>query len=206
DVVYNGANEEYRPVSESEQQEIRNKYTGGAPYFLFVSTIHQRKNVANLFRAFDLFRKKTASAYKLVLAGHKKWMSEEITNAYNNMQFKDDVVFLGRVPSDELKKVTGSALAMTYVSFFEGFGVPVLESMYCDVPVITSNITSMPEVAGDAALLADPFSVESISDAMLKVSSDVALRNKLIENGRVQRQQFTWDKTAERLWQSIENV
>jgi glycosyltransferase involved in cell wall biosynthesis len=105
-----------------------------------------------------------------------------------------------------LHAVIASALAMLYVSYFEGFGIPIVESFYCDVPVITSNVTSMPEVAGDAALLTDPFSFESISDAMFQITSDEKLRNSLIEKGRERRKQFSWQKSADKLWDTISKV
>ena len=95
---------------------------------------------------------------------------------------------------------------MVYVPYFEGFGIPILEAMNCDVPVITSNITSMPEVAGDAALLVDPFSTISISDAMLNIFKDENLRKSLIEKGRKRRLDFSWNKTADALWKSIEKT
>ncbi len=99
-----------------------------------------------------------------------------------------------------------SALALTYVSYFEGFGIPIVESFYAGTPVITSNVTSMPEVAGDAALLIDPFSVQSITDAMLKISSDEIFRQTLIEKGKKRSENFTWQKSADRLWTSIEKI
>jgi glycosyltransferase involved in cell wall biosynthesis len=95
-------------------------------------------------------------------------------------------------------------MALLLPSTFEGFGIPIVEAMYCDVPVITSNITAMPEVAGDAALLVDPYSVESISNAMITIASDKSIRNSLIEKGRTRREKYSWDNTAAALWLSIE--
>jgi glycosyltransferase involved in cell wall biosynthesis len=122
------------------------------------------------------------------------------------MTYKEDVIFTGRLSTDELHHVIASALAMTYIPYFEGFGIPILEAMNCDTPVITSNITSMPEVAGHAALLVDPFSVDSISSALLSVYKDEAIRNTLIEKGRKRKHDFSWDKTAVALWNSIEKT
>jgi glycosyltransferase involved in cell wall biosynthesis len=99
-----------------------------------------------------------------------------------------------------------SALALTYVSYFEGFGIPILEAFQCDTPVITSNITSMPEVAGNAAILTDPFSITTIAGAMQKIASDSDFRQKLIVAGREQRQKFSWEQTAEKLWGCIEKA
>lgn len=204
DVVYNGCNSLYHPIAETEQERVRNKYTQGAPYFLFVGLIHPRKNLVNLFKAFDIFKQSTQNTTKLVLVGEKKWWTDDIRQAYENMHHKADVIFTGRVPNDTLQQLLGSALALTYVPFFEGFGIPILEAMYADIPVITANTTSMPEVGGDAVLLADPFQPQSIAEQMIKLSQDESLRQLLIEKGRIQRQQFSWDRTAGLLWESVE--
>ncbi|MCD4698784.1 MAG: glycosyltransferase family 4 protein [Bacteroidales bacterium] len=206
DVVYNGANEIFRPVGEEKKIQIRNKYSLGKPYFVFVGALNPRKNLVNLFKAFDQFKEKDQSGTMLVIVGEKMYWTPEIKSAYESLKHKNDVVFSGRLGLSELHKVLGSALALTYVSYFEGFGIPIVEAFNAGVPVITSKLTSMPEVAGDAALLIDPFSVDSISGAMLKISKDENLRIKLIEKGREQKKEFTWQKSSERLWGSIEQV
>jgi glycosyltransferase involved in cell wall biosynthesis len=206
DVVYNGANEEYLPVDESVKSETRKKYTGGRPYFFFVGSMHPRKNLVNLFRAFDLYRKTDNRNTVLLLAGAKKWWTGEIASVYENMEFKDDVIFSGRLETSEMRDVMGSAIALTYVSYFEGFGIPIVEAFRCGTPVITSNITSMPEVGGEAALYADPFKPGEIADAMIKIANDDTLREHLIKAGAERAGIFTWDQSALRLWQTIEKV
>lgn len=206
DVVYNGASEGFVPLAESEKQDVRGKYTNGNPYFIFVSALHPRKNLVNLFKAFDGFKKQKSSEVKLMIVGEKMWWTHEIKEAYENMNNKHDVIFSGRLEFKELQRVVAAALALTYVSYFEGFGIPIVEAFYAGTPVITSNVTSMPEVAGDAALLVDPFSVQSITDAMLQISTDEALRKSLIEKGKIRSGNFTWQKSADRLWGSIEKV
>jgi glycosyltransferase involved in cell wall biosynthesis len=119
------------------------------------------------------------------------------------MKHKDEVIFMGRVAPEELGKMLSSALALTYVSFFEGFGIPILESFYAETPVITSKTTSMPEVAGDAALFADPFSIDEIVSTMKEISTNKELREQLVEKGKIQREKFSWDLSAEKLWNSI---
>jgi len=204
DVVYNGANESYKPLTDSEKIQIKKQYSQNEEYFMFVGLIHPRKNLAHLFTAFDLFKKQTGSPFKLVIVGEKKWWTVDIKSAFNAMLHQNDVIFTGRLATEELKKVIGAAFAMTYVPYFEGFGIPILEAMFCDTPVITSNTSSMPEVGGDAVLLADPFSSESICEAMVKLVKDNSLRQNLIEKGRKRRLDFSWDKTSERLWGTIE--
>ena len=202
EVVYNGANEGFKPISEEEKTEIRNQYTSGYQYFMFVGSLHPRKNLARLFLAYDMFKERTGSDVKLLIVGEKRWWTEPIQKAYEAMKHKDDVVFVGHLQMDELHRVTAAALASVYVSYFEGFGIPIVEAYKCDVPVITSNVTSMPEVAGDAALLVDPFDVESIASA-LELVMDENVRNSLIEKGRVRRNDFSWDKAAEGWWDVI---
>jgi glycosyltransferase involved in cell wall biosynthesis len=206
DVIYNGCNELFKPVNEGLRKETKQKYTSGADYYLFVGALHPRKNISRLFKAFDAFKSKQSNPVKLVIVGEKYYWTSEIKHTYIGMQFKDDVIFTGRLTTDELKNVVASALALTYVPYFEGFGIPILEAMNCDVPVITSNVTSMPEVAGGAALLVDPFSVESITDALLQLYNNGTLREQLIEKGKVRKVDFSWDKTAHALWESIEKT
>ena len=203
-VAYNGANEMLIPISDELKKETRNKYSEGNPYFMFVGSLHPRKNLARLFTSFDLFKKRNNNDIKLVIVGSKRWWTEPIKNAYEAMTHKEDVIFTGRLSAEDLHLVTASALASVYVSYFEGFGIPIVEAFKCDTPVITSNVTSMPEVANDAALLVDPFKEESIADAMEKIL-DEEVRNDLIEKGRIRRQDFSWDKAAETWWKVLES-
>lgn len=206
DVVYDGAHEVYRPLSDNEREKIRNEYTKGLPYFVFIGSLHPRKNLVNLFRAFDLFKKSNPSEVKLLIVGARKWWTSDIDFAYNRMVFSDDIIFTGRLSVDELSGVLGAALALTYVSYFEGFGIPIVEAFRCDVPVITSNVTSMPEVAGDAALYVDPFNPESIAEALYKAYQYESIRKELIVRGRRRKDLYSWQLTADRLWESIEKA
>ncbi len=206
DIVYNGVSGQFNPLSADEIIQVRNKFTQGQPYFLFVGSLHQRKNISNMLKAFDEYKKSASSPVKMVLAGAKRWWTDEMEKTLQQMQFKTDVIFTGRVSFDDLCKITAGALAMTYVSTFEGFGIPIVEAMRSGVPVITSNVTSMPEVAGNAALLCDPFSVSSIAESMKKIAMDEQLRKTLIEAGLKRQSDFSWDKTAVQLWNSIEKT
>jgi glycosyltransferase involved in cell wall biosynthesis len=206
DVVYNGANENLSPISEEKKVKIRTQFTQGNPYFVFVGATPPRKNLINLFKAFDLFKLQNQNPYKLVLVGAKKWWSDEIRETYEQMKYREDVIFTGRVSTTDLNDLVASAEAMTYVSIFEGFGIPLLEAMWCETAIITSNCTSMPEVAKDAAVFVDPFSPQSIADGMQSLVSNPTLRNTLIANGRIRRQDFSWDLSAEKLWNCIEKA
>ena len=206
DVVGNAAGEQFLPLPPGEVQKVRQKITGGEPYFLFVSTLLKRKNIANTIRAFDRFKEATGSPLRFVFAGHRKWWSGDMEEAYSSSPYRQHIVFTGRVPGEELRLLTASAFASVYLSVFEGFGIPVLEAMQCGVPVITSNVSALPEVAGGAALLCDPFSVDSMSEAMMRVHSDEMLRRRLSEEGLLRAARYSWDTTADYLWQSIEKT
>jgi glycosyltransferase involved in cell wall biosynthesis len=206
DVVYNGCNNDFKPISDKEKEEIRNQYAKGEEYFLFVGAIHKRKNLVNIFKAFDKYKDDSGTATKLIIVGNKKWWRGEIEDTYLSMKYKDDVIFLGRLSPNELGKMMSASLGLVYASLFEGFGIPIVEAFHSETAVITSNLTSMPEVAGDAALLVDPYSVEQIADAMFRLKNNPDLRDDLINKGKKQREKFTWDKTADNLWTSIEKV
>ena len=206
DVVYNGVNELYKPLNPEIIKSVRDKYSEGWPFFLFTGMLHPRKNIANLFRAYEQFRISSGIPVKLLIVGHKKWWSDDMEHVYQGMTFRNDIIFLGRQPIEELVNITGAAVAMTYVSYFEGFGVPVIEAMRCGVPVITTNVTSLPEVCGDAAYMTDPFDVNAIAAGMQKIVSDPEFAKSLSEKGIKQATRFSWDATADKLWQSIQKT
>ena len=206
DVVYNGANTAYKPYTEEQQIAVKQQYTDSHDFFLFVGLIHKRKNLDNVFRAFDLFKESTGSPMKLVVVGDKKWWAGEIEDTYLAMRHREDVVMLGRRQLDELSALTAAATAMVYASLFEGFGQPIVDAFNAHTAVITSNISSMPEIAGDAALLVNPYDVGEIAQAMEQLYRDPLLRNTLIEKGKARKGLYTWDRTAELLWQTIEKA
>lgn len=205
-VVYNGSHENYQPLTLEEQDKIREEFSNGQPYFLYVGSIHPRKNVPNLLRAFDAFKSATQSPIQLLFAGRIMWKGGPVGELLETLKHKDAIVFLDYVPNELLPKIMASAFALTYVSLFEGFGIPILEAMYCDVPSITSNCSSMPEVAGDAGLLVDPNDVQAISAQMQRLWLEPNLRAELVQKGKIQRQKFSWDLTAKRMWESLERI
>jgi glycosyltransferase involved in cell wall biosynthesis len=206
DVAYNGANEIFEPLSETEKKSIKKELTDECDYFIYVGVLVPRKNITRLLLAFNEFKKTAGSKTKLVIVGAKMFLTSEMEKAYQQSIYKDDIIFTGRLTTEKLKLVMGAAKALVYVSYFEGFGIPIVEAMYADIPVITSNVTSMPEITGDAALLVDPCSINSIKDAMLAMDKDETLRGELIDKARVRRNNFSWDNTAEKVWESIEKA
>jgi glycosyltransferase involved in cell wall biosynthesis len=203
DVVYSGVKEIFLPVEEHEKNLIKEKYTAGKEFFIYVGAIHPRKNPENLLKAFSVFKKRQQSRMKLLLAGRLAWKYEPFIEKLKTYKYRDDVVMTGYLEDMELRKVLGSAYAMVYPSLFEGFGVPVLEAMRCGVPVITSEKSSMEEIAGNAALYANPSDYNTIADKMMLLYKDENLRKKMIQKGSEIVGQFSWDRTAEALWQSI---
>ncbi len=203
DVGYNGANESLHPLTVSEKTHYRSKIAGGLPYFIFIGALTPRKNLARLFTAFDRYYEKSAVKIPLVIVGDKYLWKGEIKNTFDKMKHKDKVIFTGHLQRDELNLALGSALALAYVSYFEGFGIPLVEAMRCGVPVLTADKTSLPEVAGDAAVFCDPFSIDSIADGLEKLATDENLRHTLIEKGFKRAAHFSWNKTADVLWNSI---
>ena len=202
DVVYNGSSEEFTPISEEEKKVVKKEYTAGNDYFIYVGALQPRKNIVNLLLAFDRFKTKNQGNVMLMIVG-RDWAYSEVMKVHTSMQFKDQVLFYDHMNRSNLARLIGASLAMVYVSLFEGFGIPIVEAMNCDVPVLTSNTSSMSEVAGTAGLLADPCSVDDIASKMDLLYHSEQLRNDLIEKGKIQRSKFTWQQTADRLWESV---
>lgn len=203
DVLYNGYNEVYQPINEKDNQKVKERYTNGCDFFIFIGSLHPRKNVANMLKAFDKFKQAQPSKIKFVIVGEQFFKTRDIKNALDLMHYKGDVLFVGRQEPLQLRDLLASAISLVLVSKFEGFGIPVIESLKCNTPVIVSNVTSLPEVAGNAAIYAEHNSVDSIANAMLRMAADKSLRKKLIENGRLICQKYSWDKTASLFWESI---
>ena len=206
DNVSCGINSNFLPLQEKEITEVRDKWSDGKPYFFFVGSMHPRKNIKRLIDAFNLFKQKTGSDFKLILAGSILWSKTEIEDSYGNSPYKQDIIFTGRLSDENLQKMLGAAYALSFVPIFEGFGLPIVEAFQSGVPVISSNVTSMPEVAGDAALMVNPFNVEDIAAGMEKLSVSNELRNQLIAKGHIQKQLFSWSRTAGLLWNCIEKT
>lgn len=203
DVVYNGASEFFQPATPDQVLATRKKRANGCPYFIAISSLHPRKNIQRLLPAFDAFKSRTGLPHKLLIVGRSFWESDEMASAKRTMNYHEDVLFTGRLESNEVAEVLAAAVANVYVSYFEGFGIPIVEAFQSGVPVITAAASSTEEIAGDAALLVDPFSVDDISMALEKMATDVAIRQELIRRGFERAKLYSWEKTADALWNSL---
>lgn len=202
-VVPGAARTIFQPLSWQEKEQVKDGSADGRDYFLFTGGIHPRKNLLNLLKAFSLFKKWQHSNMKLLVAGRLAWQYEELVEKLKTYKYRDDVVMLGQLPDEQLAKITASAYAVVYPSFFEGFGLPVVEAMQSGVPVIASNTSALPETGGEAVLYADPSDPEAIAKHMMMLYRDENTRGKLIAEGELQAAKFSWDAAAESFWKLI---
>ena len=205
-VAYNGCRETFVPLQEVEKQKIRQQFSNGQEYFFYTGAIHPRKNIPRLIRAFDLFKQKTGAPVKLVLAGRLAWQTSDVTAALEQSRYRADIHLLGYVPEETLPKLMASAVALTYVSLSEGFGLPMLEAMHTDTPVLAANATCLPEIAGDAALLVDPMSENAMAQGLEKLWKDRVFGQNLVARGKVQRERFSWEVAAEKVYGVLEQA
>ena len=203
--IWNGVSEAFQPLKKDQIQTIRDKHSDGQPYFLFVGAIHPRKNVRRLIEAYAVYRENNPDSHMpLVIVGAELW-----TNAGMDIEIsetlKRSIHFTGHVPLEELASLMGAAEIFAFVPYFEGFGIPLIEAMRCGTPILSGDRTSLPEVAGDAALYCDPFSVEDIASKMTELVNNESLRNELSAKGLERSKLFSWDIAAEKVWNVIKD-
>ncbi len=195
DVVHNGVDERYTPRNEGEQLAAKGKYRLPDRYVLFVGTIEPRKNVARIIQAWARIAEDIQE--DLVIAGRDGWKVAPIRQEADLTDHVRRIHFPGFIEDDDLPAVMSGATALVYPSLYEGFGIPVVEAMACGVPVLTSNVSSLPEIAGDAALTEDPTNVGALADSMRMLATDEALRNELSEKGLKRSKRYSWTNAAE---------
>ncbi|MFN3951931.1 MAG: glycosyltransferase family 4 protein [Thermaurantimonas sp.] len=202
-VVYNGASEIFKRVDSATKTTVRNSLTGGYPYFLFIGAFNPRKNIVGLFRSFDLFCEKYGTEHRLVVVGERMHWTAEMEEVYSRMNFQSRVIFTGRKQDEELNSILASADVLWFVSHFEGFGIPIVEAFRAGVPVLTSATTALQEIGQDAALYCNPKDYEHIAQSMHAIVTSSELRNSLINKGLERAARFTWEHTANALWQVL---
>jgi len=198
-VVYNGVDIKIdeRHSAESRKDYLKNKFGVEKKYVLFVGTIQPRKNVMGVIQAFDRLRGTSAyDDFQLVISGKKGWDNDDVFRAIRQFGLTKKVIFTGYITSSDKALLMRNASLFVFPSFYEGFGLSILEAQKVGTPVITSDITSMPEVADDGAILVDPYDIDALSKAMKKALTDHELRNSLIKKGYENVKKFSWEKCA----------
>ncbi len=211
DVVYNGAGSAYQvtPLGldrQASEKLVRSRYTSGQPYFVFIGTQHPRKNLEGLLKAFQQYRE-GGGQWDLLMVGTALWRRRrfDASRALEALprEVMEHVHLTGWLPQKELAQVLAGAGALTFIPWFEGFGIPLIEAFSAGTPVIHSNRTSLPEVAAGAGLEVDPDDLGQVADAMLRIEREPALREALREKGKERAEDFGWDKTAGLLWNCL---
>lgn len=202
DVVFNGAKDKFHPAKKQDIDDL----TKGLEYFFYIGSLHPRKNIINLLKGFETFKSQSNNNSKLVLGGDFLFRSEEIKRIISSLKCNEDIILTGRLSDKDLNTWLSGAIALTYVPHFEGFGIPLLEAMKCETPVLTSNVTSLPEVGGNAAIYVNPESTDEIAQGMKELFENSALRNELVQNGKERLKAYSWNLSAELLWNSIQKT
>ncbi len=201
--VWNGASDIFKPILEEHKKTIQLKYSKGKEFFLFVGALSPRKNVKRLVEAFAEFKKQAPeNEMQLVIVGEELWKNANDIDI--NEQVRNQIHFTGHLPIEELANIMASALVFTYVPYFEGFGIPLVEAMKCGTPILSGNLTSLPEVGGDAVAYCNPYDVEDIANQMKLLSNDGAMRKELSSKGLERSQLFSWELSAVKVWNVIE--
>lgn len=196
-VIYNGVESRFQPIADINYlAQIANKYRLPDKFLLFVGTFSPRKNISGILRSFSVLKKRFRLPHRLVMVGEKGWLYRSDLEFVNSLGLEQDVIFPGYVADEDLPGVYNLADVLLFPSLYEGFGLPVLEAMACGTPVVTSNMSALPEVAGPAGLLVDPYDQEEIASGAYRLLSDKALSSELIRAGLDWSKNFSWDKTA----------
>ncbi len=196
-VIYPGVESQFYPRSQKEVERVLDKYQLDFKYYFFLGTLEPRKNIVRLIEAFIKLKRKRNLENRLVISGRKGWLYKEILEKIQRAPFSQDIIFTDFVDDQDLPFLFSGAEMFLYPSLYEGFGLPVLEAMACGTPVIASNLSSLPEITGEAGILVDPLNVEEIALAMEKLSGDRKLQEELQKKGLERAKLFSWEKAAQ---------
>ena len=200
-VTYNGVESSFTPQPSvpNEAEAVRKRFGVSRDFLLAVGSLQPRKNLVRLIRAYARLRSEREDFRpQLVIVGRKLWLASEIFDEVKRQRWADDVILTGYVADEDLPALYRAARAFVYPSLFEGFGLPPLEAMACGTPVVTSDVSSLPEITGDAALLIDPNDERALANALIEVVNNDRLRAELREKGIAQAKKFTWRDAAEK--------
>ena len=203
-VVYLGTPEGFTPLPAEAVQQIREKNKLSKPFILYVGSHHPRKNLASLVRAFELIA--SGIPHDLVIVGLPIWQDNQLMQYIHTSPFTGRMRMVGFVPREELPLFFNAADVFVFPSRYEGFGLPVLEALACGCPTVTTNTSSLPEVAGDAAILVSPDDVPALGDAIMRVLTDNELHERMRQNGLQQAGKFCWERAAKETIELLEKV
>jgi glycosyltransferase involved in cell wall biosynthesis len=198
-VIYPAVDAAFRPSDDAEVASVRQHHRIDGPYILSLGTLQPRKNYVRLIQAFDLLRRMHGVPHRLVIGGGPGWLYEPIYETIETLGLQDAVRMLGYVDEIDLAALYTGADVFAFPSLYEGFGFPVLEAMACGTPVVTSNTSSLPEAAGEAALLVSPSDTEALCEALYEAITDTGTRVRLTRLGFEQCRRFSWDDSARQL-------
>jgi glycosyltransferase involved in cell wall biosynthesis len=204
--ILNAASTVFKPVDEQQRSAIQTNYSNGKPYFLFVGALHPRKNLSRLVPAFEQFKKQNPNDEHQLLIVGEALFSNSFDAITISEELKHNIHFTGHLSLEELSLVMASASVFTFVPYFEGFGIPMVEAMQSGTPVLAGNLTSLPEVGGDAVLYCDPMNIEDIAAKLSLIANNEQLKAELTKKGLERSLLFSWDKSAEKVWELLMNV
>lgn len=207
DAIYNGVSEHFKPVTNTDElKRVKEKYKLPDNYFFFLGNTDPKKNTKGTLKAFSDFLKQTGSNHKLVMLDYDKIELNKLLVEINDTNLMNNIVLTGYVINTDLPAIYAQCDVFLYPSLRESFGIPMLEAMSCNVPVITSNTSSMPEVSGDAAHIVDPFKPEEITEGIIKILNDDAYRKLLCQKGLERSKQFSWHNMAKEYLKQYELI
>jgi len=205
--IYEAMDENYRLIEDRARLEnVRDKYNLPSEFILSVAGLQRRKNLPNLIKAFSLLRERPEINHKLVMIGAPSWQHSAILSEMRASPVRNEIQWLKFIPEEDLPVIYNLATLFVFPSLYEGFGLPLLEAMACGCPVVCSNTSSLPEIAGDAAILVDPTSIEQLADGIYKVLVDDNLQNDLIKKGLERASCFSWERAAKETLEVFEEV
>lgn len=206
-VIHEGVNSHFHPITEQALiKKTRDKYQLSSPYILFVGTLEPRKNIHRLIEAFSELIYNGIRNYQLVIAGKRGWFYKDIFKKVVELKLQEYIEFIDSPPDEDIPILMSGASLFVYPSLYEGFGLPPLEAMACGIPVVTSNVSSLPEVVGDAAILVNPMNTKELAEGMNVGLNDKTFRQHLIEKGIKRARLFSWEAMAKKTLSLYKNL
>lgn len=197
-VIYHGISERFKRLSANNKitDSIREKYNLPKKYILFVGNIEPKKNLVNLINAFYKLKNKNEIEHKLVIVGKKGWKDKFVYKSVSKLKIDRELKFIGYIPEEDLPAIYSMADLFVFPSLYEGFGIPPLEAMSCEVPVLISNRGALPEITGGSCMQVDPYNIEEIANQIYKLLTDKKMSERLVEEGKEWVKRFSWKTTA----------